>query len=473
MEQYDLRFGVLSDTHTIEGMPEAYALPDRLARALEWYNTQPGVNTLAISGDVSYQGEEEHWESFYRTWNRYKGNLELVPAMGNHDSDRLDGTTTAFDRFRKNTGKEPLAHYVISDYHFITVSPGLGTVTDTTATTGAGTGAIATARSAASSSSGGGDMFDSAVKNWLRKRIDIAKNGSPEKPIFIFVHHPLRNTCYVSDIWYTTSFAADASKGENPLDGFFRDDPQVVIFSGHIHSSNNDPRSIWQGYVSGSQRGFTSVNVPSIYYYDLEAGRLGRSPDGTGNCNTPKNADWITGAGQGLIVSVKGPKVKIENFDFDTGEGPRPLSDVAQIPQTWEFDVSKPQEFPYTDEVRKTQKTAPVFDAGAEVRVLDVGETWVEVNFDQAKMPSANPGNEVMHTYCFELVDKNTGNKRTVSQWSDFMLAPRLQKPTYTQLIGGLNAKTEYEMRIYACASFGSRSAGHIATAFTTLAPVL
>ncbi|MCL2879116.1 MAG: hypothetical protein FWF29_02615 [Treponema sp.] len=73
----------------------------------------------------------------------------------------------------------------------------------------------------------------------------------------------------------------------------------MVIFGSHIHTPNNDPRSIWQG-------GFTSVNAPSTNYMEMESGYLGDNSDGTANSTCPKIV--AQAYGQGLVVSVKGSK---------------------------------------------------------------------------------------------------------------------------------------------------------------------
>ncbi|MCL2879115.1 MAG: hypothetical protein FWF29_02610 [Treponema sp.] len=47
----------------------------------------------------------------------------------------------------------------------------------------------------------------------------------------------------------------------------------------------------------------------------------------------------------------------------------------------------------------------------------------------------------MVHSYRFDFINKNTGvTEKSVKQWSDFMLTPRLQNPVYTQIIGGLTS---------------------------------
>ena len=446
--EYDLRFGVISDTHIGDFRQGAlsvglnYSLHARLEKALKWYTARPGVQALAVNGDMTEYGFSEEWDIFRSTWDTHnKRNLRLIAVMGNHDTYAYeDNPNEAADKFEAGAGQKTLAHYVLNGYHFIVLNTGSGDVIDTKAHGGA----IATARA---ETPAGGDTVGPEIREWARERIDFAKQKAPNKPIFVFLHHPIRNTFYVSNEWNTSSFGATPETYE------FKDDPEVVIFGGHIHSPNNEPRSIWQG-------GFTSVNVPSLHYMELEKGYLGNNVSGTGNSTYPKMPN--PAYGQGLIVSVKGTKVTIENYDFDFSEGPTPLENVVQIPQTWEFDVTDSAIFPYTNAKRDAQKTAPVFVPAAptdaisgKITVKSVTSASVEVEFTQAVIPDPNPGNEVVHSYRFDFINQTTGAiDRSAKQWSDFMLTPRLQKPTYTQLIGGLTADTDYELRIYAYSSF-------------------
>jgi hypothetical protein len=305
-----------------------------------------------------------------------------------------------------------------------------------------------------------------SVREWLRERIDIAKIDAPGKPIFVFYHWSIQNTVYRSNITTSTT-----SFGSDPFTGFFRNDPEVVFFNGHHHRPNNDPRAIWQG-------GFTAINASSLYYLlaGASSNYLGNSTDGLTNSVQPKIAGWPGAAGQGMIISVKGSIITVKNYDFDFSEGPQPLGNVVRIPQTWEFDVSRPIDFPYTNAKREAQKTAPVFDVSKPantgldgITIMKITDTTVEVEFPQARIPGPNLGSEIVFSYRFDFINRQTGViDRSARQWSDFMLTPRLQKPTYTQLIGGLRPDTEYELRIYAYGSFQERSGQCLIAIFRT-----
>jgi len=445
--EYDLRFGVISDIHI--GLTDDYPFYQRFEKVLDWYNMQ-NVTALAMTGDITEDGSQDHWDIFKDSWESHKGGLQLIAVMGNHESFD-DDKNAAAERFEAAAGQKTNAHYIINGYHFIVLSAGSEAFIDQ----GAVGGAIASGRNGIPGSSiSTGDVISPSVREWVRIQIDRAKTDAPDQPIFVFLHWPLYNTVYLSDVFfYTTSFGSD------PLTGFFKNDPEVVIISGHTHAPNNDPRSIWQG-------GFTAVNTaPLSFFYMMENGYLGDNADGTENSNISKAGQTV---GQGIIVSVKGSEVTIENYDFDFSEGPSPLDSTVKMSQTWNFDVSRPADFPYTEIMRDAQRTAPVFNR-TRITVRKITDTSIEVEFPQAIIPGPNYGNEVVHSYRFDFINRQTGDiDRSVKQWSDFMLTPRLQRPTYTQIIGGLVPNTNYELRIYAYGSFQECSSQYLVRRFTT-----
>ena len=492
--EYGFRFGVISDTHIGASSRGATAYPnkDRLAKALDWY--QGKVKALAIVGDITDAGNISQWTDFKNTWDAHKGSLQLIAVMGNHDAYSNNSytndsapVTEKATRFENATGEKTNAHYKIDGYHFIVLNAGDGALTDQ----GTAGGAIAAARSATPGKSANeGDLVDSNIKTWARTRIDAAKADAPGKPIFVFLHWPVQNTFYVSDEWGINSF------GNTNSTFFFKDDPEVVIFGGHIHSPNSDPRSIWQG-------GFTAVNTVTLHYMEMEKtveqGRgdnqfLGDSVDGIVNKTYPKHPVVLTAkncnntaeigtqisgpAGQGMIITVKGSRVKIENYDFglSRGESADPIEKLTR--QVWEFDVSQPASFPYTDAKRAAYTALPVFDSTAaataaisgKITASEITPTSVILTFDQAKMPDPNLGLEEIHHYRFEFY-KGGALSKTVLQWSDFMNTPSLRKSTYTQLIGGLTQNSAYTVRIYAVSSFQKRSTQYLTGSFTTPPP--
>jgi 3',5'-cyclic AMP phosphodiesterase CpdA len=479
---YDLRFGVISDVHvgSKERGAAAYPNADRLRKALKWYGNQNGVEALAIVGDITDNGSPAQWDEFIATWNAHKGNLRLIAVMGNHDAYASAGKQdfSAANTFETKTGQKVNAHYVLKGYHFIVINGGREGYIERANTENPLT------PGERNNTTDENNPFYAAIKDWTIAEIEKAVAAAPNKPVFLLLHHPLKNTFYAADEWYTATFG----DGET---GILNKYPQVVAFGGHIHTPNNDPRSIWQG-------GYTAVNTATLHYVEMEltaaAGRgtaqyLGDSHDGITTNAYPKHPVVRTAAtsndqyvgtykcgprAQGMIVSVKGSVVTIDNYDFDVSTGP--TENVEKIPQQWTFDIAQPANFPYTNALRERQKTAPIFDAAAatdaaivnKIKIDSVGDSSVTITFEQATIPPPNLGNEVVHSYRFEFYNITDGGilQTTRYQWSDFMNTPRLQKPVYTQILGGLSAGKKYELRIYACGSFQKWSTQYLSLRF-------
>lgn len=468
-------FGVLSDIHvgTTDNSSSTYPNHQRFAAVLDWYGRQ-GVDAVALSGDISDFGRTNDWNQFQDVIRSRLDSPQdtdpdkpvMVAAMGNHDA--YGGGTAAFARA---TGQKTNADYVINGYHFITINPGV-------VVSGENSGSNSPGFNTAGSAANWDNSFAQATRDWLRARIDLAKAEDPDKPIFIICHWPIQNTFYVSDEWYTSSF------GTNDNNYFFKNDPQVVVFSGHIHSPNQDPRSIWQG-------GFTSVNTGSMHYMEMEGtgsdgqSYLGFKQDGISTNSHPRNpvnptSESVVPMMQGMIVEVEGAEVTIRNYDFDATAGP---AGQAVLEQVWTFDVSRPADFPYTNARREAAKTAPVFDDGKAANAAITDEidiqfrandpTKVDVTFKQASIPdgnngAGNAGAEKVHSYKFEIRNLQTGALvKTAWQWSDFMWPARLRQEYYTQTLGGLQPKGEYELRIYAFGSFQQQSSQYLRETFT------
>ena len=408
-------FGVISDTHVTASKT---IQQDRLAQAFKFFNAKK-VDADVVVGDLTDGGGTTE----YGTWQAIKdannGNTKLIASMGNHEGNSTAGFTTA-------TGDVPNANYVINGYHFITLSPGTGTFDPAT---GKGT------------TQGGSDY--TYVANWIKTQLDAAVAEDPNKPIFVFFHHPLKDTFYVSNEWYGSGLATGK---DETFQSVFSQYPQAVTFSGHIHSPNNNPQSIWQ------DGGFTAVNTVTTSYLEMETGMV----YGTVPPDATKQGD------QGMIIEAKGSKVTIKNYDFVSGQ---------YIPQTWTFDVSKPSKFPYTH-ARDAVAKAPVFPRDAAVRVSNITDKGATVNFDQAVMKPNKVG-DIVHSYRYDFVNKTTGKvDSTFTTWSKYYVIP--MPATITQNAVGLLPATDYEVRIYAIDAYQKTSDSYSSASFkTTHVPVV
>lgn len=392
-----VRFGVISDTHV---GPTKITEQQRLKKAFEFYS-KAGLDSLVVAGDITDQGTKKEYDVFK---NIKDENLEipLVASMGNHEGNTAAG-------FLEATGNKPNDNKVINGYHFITVSPGSGTLDEET-----GKG----------SAQGGGNY--EYTLNWLKEQLDEAVKEDPTKPIFVFFHHPIKNTFYVSNEWYGYG-----------LDTIFKDYPQVVSFSGHIHSPNNMPTSIWQ------DGGYTAVNTVTLSYMEMETGMIYGS--------VPPNAKQMA---QGLVVEVDGSEVSIKNYDFLANDW---------IDQTWSFDVTKV--LPYTkDRAEKTE--APTFSNDDKVTVSDITDSSAMITFDQAEVFENTVG-DLVHSYRYDFIDKKTNKvDKSFKTWSNYYIKPMPE--TISQVAEDLTPGVEYEVRIYPINAYEKVSDKFISTSFKT-----
>jgi predicted phosphodiesterase len=374
-----VKFGVISDIHL---RPDNPTQVERTTKALNFFE-ENGAASSFIVGDVTDNGKEEEYKEYDKVKSGLKGDkMEVHASMGNHEN-----LTT--ELFTKYFGNEPNSHYKINGYHFIMISP----------------------------DAEGGESYLEATK-WLSEELKKAKDDTGDKPIFVFFHHPVKDTFYVSDDWY----------GDVPK-SIFKDYPMAVTFSGHIHSPNNHPRSIWQG-------NFTAVNTVSLYYFEMEKGyNKGET--------YPKNSELCA---QGLLVEADGTKVTIKNRDF--------ISD-KWIDETWTFDTAHPEDFPYTD-ARYDEAKAPKFDKGTEVKVTDINSSdkkkSVNLEFDQAKVDPNSVKGDIVHSYEFEIKEEGKQITKTEKDWSGFYLIPMPEK--MNMRLDELKPDTEYTVDIYPVDAF-------------------
>jgi hypothetical protein len=394
-------FGIFADTHVTPQKPDELA---RLAKGFAFFDSVD-ADTVVVDGDLTDFGSQAEYDAWKSVKDAYIGDRRLIACLGNHEGNTADRLLAA-------TGNKPNDDQVVNGYHFITISAGAGPLDPVT-----GKG----------SSHGGGNY--TYVLPWLKERLDAAVAEDPDKPIFLFRHYPLNDTIYASTPW----------GGSGLTTAFLANYPQVVTFSGHIHTPNNHPRSIWQ------DGGFTAVNVPTLTYLWMEPGMV--------YGEVPPDAHDFAGV---TYVEVEGTKVTIKNYD---------LLAEQYVPQTWTFDTSKPDEFPYTA-ARDAAAKAPVFPATAAVRVSEITDTTVTLSFDQAVM-QANGIGDIVDNYRYDFVERATGNVlRTFKTWSEFYQLPR--PATLTWQATGLTPNTAQEIRIYATDAFHKTSTAYISAQFTT-----
>ena len=422
----DVTFAAIGDIH------DSWS---ELGEAYDFWDAQ-GVDATLFVGDLTNSATASEFQGLKDTIDSKAGyGIQLVAALGNHDVSSLG----SYDLFTNSTGGQaPNADYVINGYHFITVSPGSGTL-DT-----------ATGRPSVASS---GNYAYAAA--WVQQRLALATAEDPTKPVFVLVHHPLKCTHYVSNEWYGSGLTNGqcGSQLTSVFDGF----PQAVVWGGHIHTPQNISSSIWQGQEgrsgTGATQGFTTVNAPPLAYFEFESGVVNTSPTSRGNDSTPDDAG---NSRQTAIVEVRGSEVTIKNYDL--------LAD-QWIDQTWTWDVadaidtslSYDERFPLNNTHRASQTSAPVWPAGSAVAVTGIASDKAMVTFPQA-VPAPNAVQDIVHKYRYTTVDVATGaTVNTFLQWSGFYNLPLPASRNHE--VWGLTAGREYEVRVTPVNTWGKEGA--------------
>ncbi|MGN7765285.1 LamG-like jellyroll fold domain-containing protein [Paenibacillus sp. 22594] len=385
-----LTFSVWSDVHIND---EASIQDDKFAKALTTVNNMaPNLKAYIMVGDLANTGSQAQYTRFLGTLNKYgKAGVKKLYTMGNHDywTDYYAGLSPEISqkRFTDNLGAEINSHEIIDGYHFIQVS------TESNEVNG---------------------IFTKA-KPWLKEELKKAAADAPDKPIFVSIHQPPKDTVYGSDDW-----------GNSELYDVLKSYPQVITFSGHSHYALNDERSIYQ-------KDFTSINDGALTYIELENGKLGGSIP-------PSPYDF----NQGLLVEVDKTTndVRVKRLDFDND---RVIKDdwIIESPG----DKSK---FMYTD-ARKEQSANPYFDNSAMLTVSDVKENSVKLTFDQGQ------DEDLVHSYKIQAINKATGVvEKEFLMFSDFYLDPRAKQMSTP--VSGLKGGTEYIFTVTAIDSWGKES---------------
>ncbi|WP_341978048.1 metallophosphoesterase [Microbacterium sp. LTA6] len=429
----DIRFAAIGDIHNNWS---------ELAEAYDFWKAE-NVDTALFVGDLTNNATASEYAGLKSTLDSKAGlGIKLVASLGNHDVAAI----SSYDLFTQATGgQKPNADYTINGYHFITVSPGAGTLDPTTGKP--------------SSASSGNYAY---AASWLQQRLAAATAEDPTKPVIVLVHHPLQCTHYVSNEWYGTGLSSGCG---DTLQSVFDDFPQAVVWGGHIHTPQNIPTSVWQGQEdrSGDKagKGFTTVNAPPLAYYEFESGVVNTSPTSRSNDTTPDDAGNNR---QTAIVEITGSKVTIKNYDLLADEW---------IDQTWSWDVaasadtskSYDERFPLNNTHRASLSQAPVWPAGSAVAVDGIAEDKAMVAFPQA-VPAPNTVQDIVHKYRYTTVDVASGQTvNTFLQWSGFYNLPMPANRNHE--VWNLRPSRDYEVRVTPINAWGKEGAP-LTARFTT-----
>ena len=164
----------------------------------------------------------------------------------------------------------------------------------------------------------------------------------PGRPLFVLDHVPPLDTVNGSEFG-----------GKSVLHGIFKNHPEVIVLTGHVHGSLAHEGKIWQGEYTalnfGAQKGDSVPDAPQM----------------------------------AAIMELTPEKAVFRRYDTKTG---REWRGVTPWTLTFPFD---PQTAPYRPAVRAAQIPAPTFASDAKLGLVRLGEplTAVEVTFPAAATP--------------------------------------------------------------------------------------
>ena len=268
--------------------------------------------------------------------------------------------------------------------------------------------------------------FNEEKQKWMAENLKSAAEDDRSKPIFVFQHPHNTDSVYGSILW-----------GEDELIPYYMHYPQIIHFSGHSHVPINDPRSIHQQH-------FTALGTGTLSYFELDEfdKYYGTLP--------PKKEN----AAQMLIVEADADnRVRVYPYDVLTDH---------YFPYVWEIDKpSDPTTFKYTRE-RYTNASHPYFDDKAEVNILNVSDSGVEVEFSQAE----SDDDPYVNSYDISVKNADGFIVRKKSMWSEYYFYNMPEKLSIS--LDGLEADTDYTVEVSANSFWYTKSKNTIKAEFHT-----
>ncbi len=304
-ENASFKVAVISDTQippTEEALKNDDTYLQNLKKALTVIKNN-NADMILFAGDIGDLGTRFAFQTYADAIDEIFGDDKPIiqTIMGNHDYWNKDAFSAVnhIKAFKEIMGESPWTHYVVNGYHFIGASPNYGSMT----------GAY------------------KITSKWLDKELEKASADSEGKPIIVMTHNQPKNTSYGSEDW-----------GDTTIDAVLSKYPNVIDFSGHVHYSLLDERSIWQG-------GYTVINTQSLSYTELEQGKE--------NGTIPPNADSTP---MGYIMDFSDNAIDIHRINFADGNmGTEEKSDML-----WSFSLPYENNKKYSFESRKADNKAPV-----------------------------------------------------------------------------------------------------------------
>lgn len=386
------KVAVISDTQlppTEELLKEDDTYLVNLKKALNVIKNN-NVDMILFAGDIGDLGTRFAFQTYVDAFDEvFADNKPIVQTiMGNHDFWNKDALTAInhIKAFKDIIGQSPWTHYVVNGYHFIGASPNYGSMTS---------------------------AYKITAK-WLYKELEKANAESDGKPIFVMTHNQPKNTSYGSEDW-----------GDSTLDAVLSKYPNVINFSGHVHYSLLDERSIWQGK-------YTVINTQSLSYTELEQGK--------DNGTVPPNADATP---MGYIMDISDKSIEIHRVNFADGN----MGYEEKKDMLWSVSLPYENDVKYAFDSRKAENKAPV---------INDTKASVSTNKDNIVLSfAAGADDDFVHSYKVVIDEKDTKYF-----FSDFYNG--IDDMDETVEIKLENDGTAHNYKIYAVDSWGEESSNYI-----------
>ncbi|MBQ5747142.1 MAG: metallophosphoesterase family protein, partial [Clostridia bacterium] len=315
--------GIFSDTHNVA---------DGIAKVMNNFETLAGGNEnidgVALVGDIVYLTRNS--TPSLNHYSTLKANTDFAHfleenkvsfAMGNHEFPEGSGAEAAessISVFTEAMGFAPETHKVYGGYHFITAGP----------------------------EDYNGKLTAEQEQYVIDEVTEALKDGE-DKPVFVFIHHPIDTTLYGSS----------TTRHSEEFVAFLKSQPRVIAFSGHNHYPLSDPRSIWQ--VEGG--------ATFVYTSRVSGGNNLSHPYAGGSSNRHD-----TGApAQAYLMEIDTETNVVTLKRFYVGSTPTGLEggdwvlDIPAMVAESKKDTVDLGVYKYTYDEREKNSTAPVFGEDA------------------------------------------------------------------------------------------------------------
>lgn len=391
-EKDAFKVAVISDTQlppTEENLKNDDTYLQNLKKALTVIKNN-GVDMILFAGDIGDLGTRFAFQTYVDAIDEVFGDDKPIvqTIMGNHDYWNKNASTAInhIKAFEDITGQSPWTHYVVNGYHFIGASPNYGSMSSAY----------------------------SITAKWLDKELEKASADSEGKPIIVMTHNQPKDTSYGSEDW-----------GDSTLNKVLSKYPNVINFSGHVHYSLLDERSIWQGE-------YTVINTQSLSYTELEQGKE--------NGTVPPNADATP---MGYIMEFSDKSIDIHRVNVADGNmGYEEKSDGI-----WSFALPYENDGKYAFDSGKAENQAPVISNTEGTATAKDGK--VILSF------AAGTDDDFVHSYKVVIDDRETKYF-----FSDFYSGIDNMKNT-VELELEDDGKT-HSYKIYAVDSWGEESESYV-----------